>query len=248
MTEQDWDDGTDPESMLEFLRGKASRRKQRLFACACCRRVWDTLPDEGDRRAVEAAEQHADGLLGEERLVAARLPLAQAALRARRTISAAFFAAGPLGADLAVVVSLAAGARGWAVSRAAEARARARGEPVLAPKAERRRWKSARKGVEAQERARQAALVREVFGNPFRPAAIEAGWRAWHGGAVVRLAGALYEERELPAGHLDLARLAVLADMLEEAGCGDADLLAHLRGPGPHVRGCWVVDLLLAKN
>jgi hypothetical protein len=52
----------------------------------------------------------------------------------------------------------------------------------------------------------------------------------------------------LPAGTLDSARLAVLTDALEEAGCDNADLLAHLHSNGPHVRGCWVVDLILGKE
>jgi hypothetical protein len=50
------------------------------------------------------------------------------------------------------------------------------------------------------------------------------------------------------AGHLDAARLAVLADMLEEAGCPDPPLLGHLRGPGPHVRGCFALDAILGKG
>ena len=62
------------------------------------------------------------------------------------------------------------------------------------------------------------------------------------------LATAAYEERILPAGTLDSDRLAVLADALEDAGCDNEDILSHLRGPGPHVRGCWVVDLLLGKG
>jgi hypothetical protein len=65
---------------------------------------------------------------------------------------------------------------------------------------------------------------------------------------VPRLAQAAYEQRELPAGTLDVARLAVLADALEEAGHDQVDVLGHLRGPGPHVRGCWAVDLLLGKE
>jgi hypothetical protein len=93
----------------------------------------------------------------------------------------------------------------------------------------------------------QAALLHDIFGNPFRPAAVDPAWLAWHGGAIPNLAQTVYEERELPSGHLDAARLAVLADMLEEAGCADAQLLGHLRGPGPHVRGCFAVDLLLGK-
>jgi hypothetical protein len=46
----------------------------------------------------------------------------------------------------------------------------------------------------------------------------------------------------------DFSDMPVLADALEEAGCQDADILVHLRGPEPHVRGCWVVDLLLGKH
>ena len=65
---------------------------------------------------------------------------------------------------------------------------------------------------------------------------------------AARLASAAYEDRNLPEGTVDLVRLAVLADALEDAGCTDADLLGHLRGPGPHVRGCWAVDLILAKT
>jgi hypothetical protein len=59
---------------------------------------------------------------------------------------------------------------------------------------------------------------------------------------------ACYQERELPSGHLDVTRLAVLADALEDAGCDNGDILQHCRGDGPHVRGCWVVDLLLGKE
>jgi hypothetical protein len=89
----------------------------------------------------------------------------------------------------------------------------------------------------------RARLLREVFGNPFRPAQINPAWRT---PTVRALATAAYEERELPRGHLQAARLAVLSDALEEAGCTDGDLLAHLRSPGPHVRGCWPLDLILS--
>ena len=87
--------------------------------------------------------------------------------------------------------------------------------------------------------------LRELFGNPFRATNFNP---ALHPADVVRLAEAAYSDRHLPSGHLDPARLAVLADALEVAGCGDADILGHLRGPGPHVRGCWVVDLILGKE
>jgi hypothetical protein len=65
---------------------------------------------------------------------------------------------------------------------------------------------------------------------------------------VRALAQAGYDERSLPGGALDVPRLAVLADDLEESGCTDGGLLGHLRGPGPHVRGCWAVDRVLAKE
>jgi hypothetical protein len=71
---------------------------------------------------------------------------------------------------------------------------------------------------------------------------------AWRTPTVRAPAQAAYEERHLPSGHLDAAHLAILADALEDAGCTNADLLGHLRGPGPHVRGCWPVDLILGKS
>jgi hypothetical protein len=101
---------------------------------------------------------------------------------------------------------------------------------------------------ETELRAR-GELIRDVFGNPFRPApSVDAAWLGWNGGTVLALAEVAYEERQLPEGKLDRARLVLLADALEDAGCGEADLLAHLRGPGPHVRGCWALDLILGKG
>jgi hypothetical protein len=90
--------------------------------------------------------------------------------------------------------------------------------------------------------------MREVFGNPFRPSPPSPAVLAWNDATVVRLARAAYEERQMPEGVLDNGRLAVLADALEEAGCTDSDIPAHLRGPGLHVRGCWVVDPILGKG
>ncbi len=91
-----------------------------------------------------------------------------------------------------------------------------------------------------EERA-QCGLVRDIFGNPFRPVALDPAWLAWNDGTVPKLAQAIYDERAFD-------RLPLLADALEDAGCTDAEILAHCRGPGPHVRGCWVVDLLLEKK
>jgi hypothetical protein len=83
-------------------------------------------------------------------------------------------------------------------------------------------------------------LVLDVFGNPFRPVRAERGWLEWGRGTVPALARAIYEERGFD-------RLPVLADALEDAGCASAEALAHCRGEGPHVRGCWVVDVILGK-
>src|SRR5262249_27286914 len=97
--------------------------------------------------------------------------------------------------------------------------------------------------------ARQADLLREVFGNPFHPAPpVATPVLAWNGGTVRLLAEAAYEHRTLPVGTLDPARLALLADALEDAGLDRPGLLAHLRSPGPHVRGCWAVDFVLGKE
>jgi hypothetical protein len=87
--------------------------------------------------------------------------------------------------------------------------------------------------------------VRCIFGNPFRPATVNPAWLT---PAVTSLAAAAYEERSLPSGELDPPRLAVLADALEDGGCADPDLLGHLRSAGPHVRGCWALDLVLGKG
>jgi hypothetical protein len=94
----------------------------------------------------------------------------------------------------------------------------------------------------AAERAVLCSLLRDLFGNPLRLAPFpDPSWLAWRDGVVVKLAQAIYPGRAFD-------RLPVLADALEEAGCHDPDILAHCRQPGEHVRGCWLVDLLLGKE
>jgi hypothetical protein len=83
----------------------------------------------------------------------------------------------------------------------------------------------------------QPSLLRDIFGNPFRPVAPEPSWRT---STVVALAEGIYTDRAFD-------RLPILADALQDAGCDNADVLDHCRGSGPHVRGCWVVDLVLGK-
>jgi hypothetical protein len=94
----------------------------------------------------------------------------------------------------------------------------------------------------------QCDLLRELFGpTPSRPQAVDPAWLAWEGGIVHGLAAAAYEAR-LPDGRLDPARLIVLGDALLDAGCTRTELTDHLRGPGPHARGCFVLDLLLGMR
>jgi hypothetical protein len=90
-----------------------------------------------------------------------------------------------------------------------------------------------------------AALFRDITGNPFRPCGLDPALRTT---TVTNLAHAAYDQRTLTTGTLDLARLAILADALEEAGCTNTDILNHLRGPDPHIRGCWALDALLGQS
>jgi hypothetical protein len=91
------------------------------------------------------------------------------------------------------------------------------------------------------EWARQASLLRDVMGNPFRSVSINTCWLTWNDRTIPKIAAGIYADRAFDS-------LPILADALEDAGCDNADLLAHCRGPGPHVRGCWAVDLILGKQ
>lgn len=82
------------------------------------------------------------------------------------------------------------------------------------------------------------AILRDIIGNPFRPVTFDPAWQT---STVTALAQAIYEEQAFD-------RLPILADALEDAGCTTADILGHCRGDGEHVRGCWVVDLVLGKE
>jgi hypothetical protein len=85
----------------------------------------------------------------------------------------------------------------------------------------------------------QCRLIRDLFVNPFRPPhALDPAWLRWHDGVVVALAQDIDDGRAFD-------RMPILTDALQDAGCEDADLLDHCRGPGPHARGCWVIDLIL---
>jgi hypothetical protein len=93
-------------------------------------------------------------------------------------------------------------------------------------------------GTEVGELLAQAVLLRDIFGNPFRPITLDLSLLT---PTLVQLAQAIYDNRAFN-------RLPELADTLHDAGCDNEEILNHCRGQGPHVRGCWVVDLLLGKE
>src|SRR5262249_27365406 len=101
---------------------------------------------------------------------------------------------------------------------------------------------SARRAVptsQPAERSAQCSLLRDIFGPlPFHPVTLNPAWRTSN---VTALAQSIYDDRAFD-------RLPILADALEDAGCDNADILNHCRQPGEHVRGCWVVDLVLGKS
>jgi hypothetical protein len=232
MTEADWLACNDPEAMLQFLQGKVSGRKLRLFACACCRRIWDLIGNPDSRYAVEVSERYADGRASEVDL---RGALAQAVRRSGEASSAAYFAANRNPAES---VSTACGAALEAAALAATQEARATASEAADRRAAWNDFAAALERARAAEARAQADLLREVAGNPFREVAVEPSWLAWQGGTVRRLARAIYDERRF-------GDLPVLADALEEAGCSNVDILEHCRSGQEHVRGCWVVDRLL---
>jgi hypothetical protein len=248
MTQSDWTACTDPAPMLEFLRGKASDRKLRLCACACVRRIWHLLTDDRSRQAVATAEKFADGLATERDLEAAQIAALRAAkMKARPEpmrhhdqglyLRAANAATGTTNQDA-----------WWAASTAPDTAARAAGiesgakGPAEDPS---RAGQSARLLLE--HRRAQTAILLDVFDNPFRAVTVSPLLLTWRNSTIPALAQSIYDNRS-PSGTLDPARLSELASLLGEAGCQDAELLEHLRGPGPHIRGCWVVDLLLGKS
>jgi hypothetical protein len=226
MTEAEWLAGTDPAPMLRFLRRRGSDRKLRLFACDCCRSISSLFPTETYHQLIEVAEAFSDNLVPRRELTRKH----QLVVKHSNSLVASTVAS--------LVATTAFGVADQKAYVAARRTSQRIGEVVT------------QQGLlhDAATSWSQALVLKDIFGNPFRPVSLDPAWLAWHGGAAAQLAQAVYDDRDLPSGRLDAARLAVLADMLEEAGCSDADILGHLRGPGPHVRGCWPIDLILSKD
>lgn len=212
MTEAEWHRAADTLPLLDHIRPVVSDRKLRLYAVACCRR----LPLPSAAPILDAAEEMTEG----------------------RPTTAVTTPRGTGGADRDAwsAVRRSIGRSAWAAARGSTyaACSAARGCPGFGG-----RVPSPRSILAiGRERAEQARLVRDIFGNPFRPVAIDPSWQT---STVVALAEGIYADRAFD-------RLPILADALEDAGCDEPSILDHCRGPGPHVRGCWVVDLILGKE
>jgi hypothetical protein len=237
MTEAEWLSGAVPWPLLAFVRDHASNRKQWLYAVGCCRRHEALFAHLSIRPTIETAERYADGLATGEELDRA---YAETSTRPLDGGNVAFYA---IHAGLALTRDLVRAtaefpqippAR-WAID--ADEVSGLIAEAVISL-AVRDGGDTAGRTAAMAERAAQTHLLREIIGNPFSPVAFDPSWRT---STAVALAEGIYADRAFD-------RLPILADALEDAGCDAAELLAHLRGDGPHVRGCWALDLVLGKS
>jgi hypothetical protein len=278
MTEIEWQECTDPIAMVEFLRGSptgedtvtwannrwqidtpptGNDRKFRLFACACCRRIWEHIPEPCNRDAVVAVEDFVEGRLDGGVLSTALTASSAVEWKedgSGRRSEPGYWAVKYLGRGFykmtaaasallisSLVVCLANGEYGREAGEEFASSYYMHAGVFLRPF----RWPEPIPAGVATELATQAALLRCIFGNPFAPVDFDSAWRTL---TILSLAQAAYDVRILPVGTLDPDQLLVLSDALEDAGCANHDILAHLRDPEPHGRGCWGVDWILGKE
>jgi len=238
MTESEWLNENHPSEMVHFMRDKASKRKLRMLSAAMMRKIWHLLTQEDSRTAVEIAEQFADGLVS-------KAVLAQSKRKAKEVATAItnYSAEDP-----------AAWAASWIVSSRRSGVIRAIETTVMVADMEAREGARQRFddafGYEANQavgkevantKSRFSPLVRCVLGNPFRPTKLDEFLLAWSNSTIPNLAQTIYEERRFED-------MPILADALTDAGCDNEDILNHCRGENVHVRGCWVLDLMLGKE
>jgi hypothetical protein len=195
MTEAEWLACTDPQQMLEFLRGKASDREFRLFACACCRRIWKLLTDGRSRRAVEIAELYAEGEVNGLRLARAhhhaeeaKRPLVN--LTRVSTLSSWAMRAATAAQDATMDTGWKAADTGWKAAWNCMSEASRAANPHDT------------NYRDPSELPRQTHLLRDIFGNPFRPTSLDSAWLTWKDATIPKLAQAIYQDRDLPSGHL----------------------------------------------
>jgi hypothetical protein len=228
MTEAEWLKTKIPLYMLREFPGEWDARKARLFWCACCRR-YGLSSDERMRRLLEAAEDHSEA---DTTWFARRFPALFGLYRAsdaghvkfRHYLTLRGFFNTPPDSLLRFVEILApSSARGTLLKAGQDPWSAECARPFNEAEGVVNNWLS--------------AALREVFGNPFRPVALNPAWLT---SDVLALARQMYESR-------DFGAMPILADALQEAGCDHINVLGHCREPGEHVRGCWVIDMLLGK-
>ena len=222
MTESEWQATTSPFAMCAVPAVTENKRKTRLFGVACCRRLgrWFHAPQLNE--AVSAAEAHADGALGLTELEKWNT----AAVEAHRT------APKPPGGSGFTPEWQAC----YAVINTTHY-----DEHINPARLSMTVWRTAeQEGATPDETQKWLCdLLRDIFGNPFRPVNFAPEWRT---NTTVALARQMYESR-------DFSAMPILADALQDAGCDSDDILTHCRDPQQvHVRGCWVVDSVLGKS
>jgi hypothetical protein len=252
--------GGDPIQVLGALRGKLSDRKQRLFACACCRSIcalllkeprWPSMPQRRlllahERLVVleagqylEVAEQFADGLATLAQVRSACSAVSD--LLAERQPIQEPWTSGFLPALRTLFEQGSSQGRG----RQAQGKDAARCARVAVDHARRvASWAGMLDDQLAAFRQCLADLLQDCVCGPHvfqgLPPTLDPTILHWQNGTVLQLAQAVYDQRRFQD-------LPILADALEEAGCEDADILNHCRQPGEHMRGCWVLDLVLGR-
>jgi hypothetical protein len=232
MTEAQWLACADPQTLLGHLGQVPDQRRLLLFGVACCRRVAH-LATPQMQSLLERVEQFAEGLIPGA-LVAGDLAYPSSGMDGAEA-----------GANQAIF-GLVPGPRALVPAvgpiRSAELAAIAAGMAFAYAAGTEQAWKEPRRAVVAKERRDQAEIVRDLFGNPFHPVRfVDPMWHRWRDGLILSMVRSIAEECRY-------ADLPILADALEEAGCTNGALLDHCRSSGPHVRGCWAVDLLLGKQ
>jgi hypothetical protein len=220
MTEADWL-GARPDDMINHLAGldpRPSRRKTRLCMVAFCRAIWHIMTDERCRRGVEVAERFAD-----DPGVETDLKAATKGLPTKRPDYAALYKTAPQEAARSCT------SRNEKFLLAALVQVRAFTELA---------WQNGSETA-SEPVTFQAEMIRDIFGNPFRPVTFSPSWRT---DTALSLARQMYDSR-------DFSAMPILADALQDAGCDNEEVLNHCRDANQvHVRGCWVVDLMLAKE
>lgn len=252
MTEGDWLHGT-PRVMVAALRSldvprSADLRKRRLLACACGRRIEHLLADERLHQAIDATERFAEGLLDPAALESAYDEARRAVNEGGRDVGQARWLTpeGHRRAWNAYGQRVVYQQLPWIIAHFAGTLARLMASElpweVLLEAAYGAEFLAGPHEASSRDVSPAVAgLLRELYGNPFRPVAIAPNWLAWSDATPRRLAEVIAAERRY-------ADLPILADALEEAGCDEPTLLEHCRRPGRHVPGCWALDRLLGKE